>query len=517
MQKKNFCPYCGAKLSGEVRFCPQCGKKLEDDSINNSEEVSQEESIEENIPEQHSSEEIVSDNTPKKQNEGNEIPEEFPDGLDENPSGIKKSKTSVFIKIIIGIVVAGLLFGLGYKLFDVVDNKKAQKQAETKKEDTKKTPEKESNSKKIGDQTFHTNIKGIGEAEFISNTPNTNESKYADATFEIEKDGKTYEKLPGYEKNNIRKDKVFQSVDAVSFQDCNSDNADDIIIINSYKVNKNVKTESRIYIQGSDQKFTLDKDLSTRVNENGSLATVADIVDYLKQEESNTAEISSKSEQKNSGQEASSDEWKQEESNTAEISFKSEQKNSGQEASSDEWKQAYINWVNQRPDWTYVLFDVNGDDIPEIAAHSGNMADGGAVGTYANGKVQEIPIARGGLISVQGQNVVDNSDGHMGRYYDYVYKIDDGRWVQIGDGEYGDDGDTTMETDKYGNSTIKFVYTWNGEKVSEDEYSANLKKLIDVDLADDIGYQEVSSSEIISQIRNYTNDNKIILKQEDGK
>lgn len=461
MQKKNFCPYCGAKLSSEVRFCPQCGKKLEDDSINNSEEVSQEESIEENIPEQHSSEEIVSDNTPKRQNEGNEIPEEFPDGLDENPSGIKKSKTPVFIKIIIGIVVAGLLFGLGYKLFDVVDNKKAQKQAETKKEDTKKTPEKESNSKKIGDQTFHTNIKGIGEAEFISNTPNTNESKYADATFEIERDGKTYEKLPGYEKNNIRKDKVFQSVDAVSFQDCNSDNADDIIIINSYKENENVKTESRIYIQGSDQKFTLDKDLSTRVNENGSLTTVADIVDYLKQEESNTAEISSKS----------------------------EQKNSGQEASSDEWKQAYINWVNQRPDWTYVLFDVNGDDIPEIAAHSGNMADGGAVGTYANGKVQEIPIARGGLISVQGQNVVDNSDGHVGRYYDCVYKIDDGRWVQIGDGEYGDDGDTTMETDKYGNSTIKFVYTWNGEKVSEDEYSANLKKLIDVDLADEIGYQ----------------------------
>lgn len=489
MQKKNFCPYCGAKLSSEVRFCPQCGKKLEDDSINNSEEVSQEESIGENIPEQHSSEEIVSDNTPKKQNEGNEISEEFPDGLDENPSGIKKSKTPVFIKSIIGIVVAGVLFGLGYKLFDVVDNKKAQKQAETKKENTKKIPEKESNSKKIGDQTFHTNIKGIGEVEFISNTPNTNESKYADATFEIEKDGKTYEKLPGYEKNNIRKDKVFQSVDAVSFQDCNSDNADDIIIINSYKENENVKTESRIYIQGSDQKFTLDKDLSTRVNENGLLATVADIVDYLKQEESNTAEISSKS----------------------------EQKNSGQEASSDEWKQAYINWVNQRPDWTYVLFDVNGDDIPEIAAHSGNMADGGAVGTYANGKVQEIPIARGGLISVQGQNVVDNSDGHVGRYYDCVYKIDDGRWVQIGDGEYGDDGDTTMETDKYGNSTIKFVYTWNGEKVSEDEYSANLKKLIDVDLADEIGYQEVSSSEIISQIRNYTNDNKIILKQEDGK
>lgn len=484
MQKKNFCPYCGAKLSSEVRFCPQCGKKLEDDSINNSEEVSQEESIGENIPEQHSSEEIVSDNTPKKQNEGNEISEEFPDGLDENPSGIRKSKTPVFIKSIIGIVVAGVLFGLGYKLFDVVDNKKAQKQAETKKENTKKIPEKESNSKKIGDQTFHTNIKGIGEVEFISNTPNTNESKYADATFEIEKDGKTYEKLPGYEKNNIRKDKVFQSVDAVSFQDCNSDNADDIIIINSYKENENVKTESRIYIQGSDQKFTLDKDLSTRVNENGSLTTVADIVDYLKQEEPNAAEKSSESRQV---------------------------------VSSDEWKQEYINWVNQRPDWTYVLFDVNGDDIPEIAAHSGNMADGGAVGTYANGKVQEIPIARYGLISVQGQNVVDNSDGHMGRYYDYVYKIDDGKWVQIGDGEYGDGGDATVETDEYGNDIINFKYTWNGEEVSEDEYSAKLKKVIDVDLADEIGYQEVSSSQIISQIQNYTNDNKTILKQEDGK
>lgn len=475
MQKKNFCPYCGAKLSSEVRFCPQCGKKLEDDSINNSEEVSQEESIGENIPEQHSSEEIVSDNTPKKQNEGNEISEEFPDGLDENPSGIKKSKTPVFIKSIIGIVVAGLLFGLGYKLFDVVDNKKAQKQAETKKEDTKKIPEKESNSKKIGDQTFHTNIKGIGEVEFISNTPNTNESKYADATFEIEKDGKTYEKLPGYEKNNIRKDKVFQSVDAVSFQDCNSDNADDIIIINSYKENENVKTESRIYIQGSDQKFTLDKDLSTRVNENGSLTTVADIVDYLKQEESNTAEISSKS----------------------------EQKNSGQEASSDEWKQAYINWVNQRPDWTYVLIDVNGDDIPEIATIGTCMADGGAVATYANGEVQELQTYRAGIFYMQGQNAIDNEDGNMGNYYDRVFKIEDGKWVQIGDGAYRDESDDPVETDEYGNDTINFKYTWNGKDVSEEEYSSNLGKVFNIDRAELISEQGISASEIITQIQNF--------------
>lgn len=475
MQKKNFCPYCGAKLSSEVRFCPQCGKKLEDDSINNSEEVSQEESIGENIPEQHSSEEIVSDNTPKKQNEGNEISEEFPDGLDENPSGIKKSKTPVFIKSIIGIVVAGLLFGLGYKLFDVVDNKKAQKQAETKKEDTKKIPEKESNSKKIGDQTFHTNIKGIGEVEFISNTPNTNESKYADATFEIEKDGKTYEKLPGYEKNNIRKDKVFQSVDAVSFQDCNSDNADDIIIINSYKENENVKTESRIYIQGSDQKFTLDKDLSTRVNENGSLTTVADIVDYLKQEESNTAEISSKS----------------------------EQKNSGQEASSDEWKQAYINWVNQRPDWTYVLIDVNGDDIPEIATIGTCMADGGAVATYANGEVQELQTYRAGIFYMQGQNAIDNEDGNMGNYYDRVFKIEDGKWVQIGDGAYGDESDDPVEIDEYGNDTINFKYTWNGKDVSEEEYSSNLGKVFNIDRAELISEQGISASEIITQIQNF--------------
>lgn len=475
MQKKNFCPYCGAKLSGEVRFCPQCGKKLEDDSINNSEEVSQEESIEENIPEQHSSGEIVSDNTPKKKNEGNEITEEFSDDPNENPAEDKKAKIPLFIKIIIGIVVVGLLFGLGYKLFDVADNKKAQKQAETPKKDTKKTQEKESNSKKIGDQTFHTNIKGIGEVEFISNTPNTNESKYADATFEIEKDGKTYEKLPGYEKNNIRKDKVFQSVDAVSFQDCNSDNADDIIIINSYKENENVKTESRIYIQGSDQKFTLDKELSTKVNENGSLTTVTDIVDYLKQEESNTAEISSKS----------------------------EQKNSGQEASSDEWKQAYINWVNQRPDWTYVLFDVNGDDIPEIAAIGTCMADGGAVGTYANGEVQELQTYRSGIFYMQGQNAIDNEDGNMGNYYDRVFKIEDGKWVQIGDGAYGDESDAPVETDEYGNDTINFKYTWNGKDVSEEEYSSNLGKVFNIDRAELISEQGVSASEIITQIQNF--------------
>lgn len=91
----------------------------------------------------------------------------------------------------------------------------------------------------------------------------------------------------------------------------------------------------------------------------------------------------------------------------------------------------------------------------------------------------------------------------MGNYYDRVFKIEDGKWVQIGDGAYGDESDDPVETDEYGNDTINFKYTWNGKDVSEEEYSSNLGKVFNIDRAELISEQGVSASEIITQIQNF--------------
>ena len=83
-------------------------------------------------------------------------------------------------------------------------------------------------------------------------------------------------------------------------------------------------------------------------------------------------------------------------------------------------------------------------------------------------------------VSYTHLNAIDNEDGNMGNYYDRVFKIEDGKWVQIGDGAYGDESDDPVETDEYGNDTINFKYTWNGKDVSEEEYSSNLGKVFNI-------------------------------------
>lgn len=445
MQKgKRYCPNCGTELRPEARFCPECGEKIEYEETNDTAKIFQE-----------------------------ELPEDLEEMTEDEEQ--LKSKRSKIVKIIIAVVTAALLFGLGYGLYGVIEDKTPKKETEVKAEHKSKTKtaKKKSNSKKIEDQSFHTTIKGIGEVDFISATPNTNKDKYADAIFKIKKDGKVYEKLPGYEKNNIRIGKKFQKVEAVSFQDCNNDNLDDIIIMNSYKKDSENETEARIYTQGSDQRFTLDKDMSSKVNENVSDKTVDSILEYLKPEEKQTEEKT-----------AESEETKQEDTSAG-------------------WKQAYINWVNQRPDWEYELFDVNGDNIPEIAAIGKCMADGCYVGTYGNSGVQEVQILRSGIYYMKGQNVIDNESGSMGEYYDRVFKIQDGKWVQIGDGTYVAADDCPEETDEYGNPLFDFTYTWNGAVVSEEEYSSNLGKVFNIEEAEMVNETGATASEIISQIQSY--------------
>ena len=178
----------------------------------------------------------------------------------------------------------------------------------------------------------------------------------------------------------------------------------------------------------------------------------------------------------------------------------------------EEWKQDYIDWVNG---WitkcnlaTFQLFDLNGDAIPEIVAFGSDMAEGAEVATWGAGTVQTIPLDRKEAHYIPGGNVIDNSGGISEDWYDKIYKIQDGQWVQIGNGTYSvpgpDEPDIPMEDE---NGNYNFInFKWNGTPMSKEDYQQQVKKLIDLDKAvfiDGENNAAVSVSEIISQIENY--------------
>ena len=168
------------------------------------------------------------------------------------------------------------------------------------------------------------------------------------------------------------------------------------------------------------------------------------------------------------------------------------------------WKDAYINWVeNSNRNATYELIDVNGDEISELVRIGANMAEGETVATYANGGVQEVQIYRMGIKYIPGGNVLDNSSGSMGEYYDQIYKIEDGNWVQIANGKYGlEDNTVPPEYDEDGNLICDF-YEWNGNSVTEDEYENYVNTIFGSANIEEVSEQGADEVRIIQLIKAY--------------
>lgn len=165
-------------------------------------------------------------------------------------------------------------------------------------------------------------------------------------------------------------------------------------------------------------------------------------------------------------------------------------------------------WITKSNLATFQLFDLNGDAIPEIVAFGSDMSEGAEVATWGVGTVQTIPLDRMEAHYIPGGNVIDNSGGMSEDWYDTIYKIQDGQWVQIGNGTYSvpgpDEPDIPMEDE---NGNYNFInFKWNGTPMSKEDYQQQVKKLIDLDNAvfmDGENNSAVSANEIISQIENY--------------
>lgn len=157
----------------------------------------------------------------------------------------------------------------------------------------------------------------------------------------------------------------------------------------------------------------------------------------------------------------------------------------GPQGIDESWKKIYADFLENDMDeiigeyaqeesdgWTAGFIYVNDDTVPEVVLSSGYEAGGNTVLTIVDGEVKYLRTFRLGLYYDEFGNILANSDGHMGYYYDYVYTITDRGFEMIHRGEYYELFD---DEDGY---TNEFEYYLDDEEVSAEEYFDDIESYL---------------------------------------
>ena len=139
----------------------------------------------------------------------------------------------------------------------------------------------------------------------------------------------------------------------------------------------------------------------------------------------------------------------------------------GVQTAAGTWRAAYLNYVlADTMGERYALLYVNDDDVPELAVYTGGEAGGCQILTYAGGKVDLLQTHRLHFTYVERGNLLCNDAGHMGFYYDLVYRIGSRGWEEVASGYYSGYGDWDAQGRRVGFDS----YSWNDVEVTENTY-----------------------------------------------
>lgn len=144
-----------------------------------------------------------------------------------------------------------------------------------------------------------------------------------------------------------------------------------------------------------------------------------------------------------------------------------------------DWQVAYAEYIEGlewKENYDYSLIYVDDDDIPELVIDTGIEANGCYILTFYNGDVDVFRTARLNFYYIEKQNLINNSDGHMGYYYDSVYSIENGKWVYAAGGVW-------TETYVMEDDDLVYQYEWEGEPVEEEVYADELNIIFDMEQA----------------------------------
>lgn len=156
---------------------------------------------------------------------------------------------------------------------------------------------------------------------------------------------------------------------------------------------------------------------------------------------------------------------------------KAMEENGVQEAK--EWQEQYIHYVfndyieSYNVDHEYQLAYINDDDIPEVIIYYGPFGSSKIL-SFTGNTVMEQYAGKNGLRYLERGNLFIDSGGRASSFYDDVYKIENGQFVLAGSGIYGAQDILNVQYDDLGNAV--YEYQWNGNPVSEDQYSRLLEE-----------------------------------------
>jgi hypothetical protein len=177
-----------------------------------------------------------------------------------------------------------------------------------------------------------------------------------------------------------------------------------------------------------------------------------------------------------------------------------------QAADNTNWKKLYIDYINKNPGSepvlsSYSLIYINDDDVPELWIDYGVGYEGCVLCTVSGGKLEVIQFASCGMSYIKRQNLFVISTGRMDSYYDYVYRIKNGEFVKLHEGEYGAEDNANVQYDA--NDEPIYQYCWEGKEVSKKQYERALKSVFDDTKAVSPNENSYSASEIVSKIRGF--------------
>ncbi len=150
----------------------------------------------------------------------------------------------------------------------------------------------------------------------------------------------------------------------------------------------------------------------------------------------------------------------------------------------ESWKALYADFLEKNIDalvgeyepdwregWSFGFIYLNNDPTPELVVSSGYEAAGNIICTPVDGKVEYLQTARLNFFYKEFGGLLDNSDGNMGYYYDYIYRLGDKGFELVHEGNHNE------EYDDEGNITA-FHYDMDGRDVTKKEYDQTIEELL---------------------------------------
>ena len=177
-----------------------------------------------------------------------------------------------------------------------------------------------------------------------------------------------------------------------------------------------------------------------------------------------------------------------------------------QAADNTNWKRLYIDYINDNPPdepdrSSYSLIHIDDDDVPELWINYGRAFEGNDLCYVSDGELEILNFSQYGLSYIERQNLFITSGGRQDSFSDSVYHIQNGKFEQLHEGNYGVEDNTNVPLDAEGLAIYR--YWWDGKEVSEKEYNQELSSVFDASKAADPDEISCGANEIISKIMDF--------------